>query len=1319
MREPLQELFDRLPAEFDRERVIKAAEAVVASAGNADPRPWLQPLADFVAAIAATPHGELWSALDYNALPLLPVAGSDAAIWRNLLQAAAAMLSVREDGRLQQNAVRFTAEALPSLPASVLAVFAGARELLQHGYDAGWFVQLVVPPAAATATTVPFVERWQSLVGFAFAVNRAGVHVGYPLATGLAALLARPDVDPLPEWLAVLTPLAITAAGNAYGLFEYALPPLFSSALDKNDLLASLRLALTMLDHGIAPGPTLAHLYDAQSLAIATRLAHAGVDPVAVVTNGAPAFAQLGWLDDGGDRLVKLASELHRRGLRQLLFEDGMPTLVAFEEKGLAGTALALIEAMVAHDLEPGPMFRWTLPRTFPYLPAWAHAPVLAFARQLVDIGASPDPAMTWAVRPIAELAADGEEFARLASPLVPLVRDLGTAGVDADEKVFTGVSQLAAAAQGAPVFAELLASFATLLRTWTRERLDVAPLLGTALPAAAREAQGRPWMLSTALAAADRLAKQHRGQEALVLLESGVGTAAAAAGSAPEFAQALEVVEARYAALPPTIAAPASAAAATVAGADLQKLGRALELLAALAARHGDALTTIADALPELARMAAAVDELPPLVDAMVGLGATLPANAPWSTLARVATAASSSAAEGIIGMRSLAAALAEAPKREALLYPFASLARHLPPKALGAQLAAVDKALAPVTERTLAWDLLQQARDLPSLQRMLEVLPPVLVNPNWQLQNGLMRAKELLQRDDRSWPFLVLPTLQTAGAHSGSLLAILREIPAHHLANDDDLAAIQRLVTQSGVKAIDQLANLVVPALKAGVIPSLAAHEPLLARYRREIGFADVEVYAQFVAIVEDPIPDGDRLQELRDQVVTLTAAVRAGEVARELRQQPLFGVALQHVFPPAVGVTRQHYLRLVETMADRQADVSACFPGAAAATIEVMVGGYRLRPDAKGLEVFAWCRDVLPAADTSTLEPAELGWQLLTAWAEDRLARPLVKRELTQLLLRLVPAEALPAADHEAPAQLLAIRQLAGDRLMALVEQVILAARAADLGRVERLVRAKLDPPQTIGPGLQKAVKATLAAATAGKVTAEVAAERLRSQLQAFELPDDPLQALRNDPSLLGRLPPKAQPIDPGKEIRRVHADLVGQELAAMNAAIARVLEYVPASEPLRLSAELTKRSVHAPIGYTTGVCTTPDEELWRQPTFLHLALFRGDVCVGGVHLLLLTEGEQRFVALPGINPSSALLEQVDAEQLVRALLNHIKALAQQAGCAGVWIPVHPGIHSNRHVVGEVLLAMQLPMRSTQGHAFSYSPYAYRIDDVFEWR
>ncbi|MCU0862789.1 MAG: hypothetical protein MUC36_03265 [Planctomycetes bacterium] len=1323
MHSALTDLQRRLSAEgLDTEHVVRAGEAMVEHLGAGDPGPWFAALERYVRQVTRREGISLWSVLHFVVGPLLPVVGVDLPAFERALAALGNLFVVREDSRLEQHGVRAAAEALAGRPAAFAIVVAGAEALLREGFDAGWFVQVLGPALAKAAPDDgAFAAQWQALLSFAQQVNRGDVHVGYPLSVGIAALLERADASaqpsPLLNWLAVLQPLALTARREAYALFEHSLPALASGSLSADDVADALRLALAMFDHGLHPTATLQQVYEPLQLDMATRLANAGVDPALVIGNGARCFAQLGWLDDAGDRLCRLAIELHRRSLRQLLFQDGLDVMPSIAQQGQAEAALELIEAMVARDLEPGVLMRWSLPRTWAQLrPDWALAELLAMARMLVELGIAPEPAVKCLVRPLVEMAERASDVRRASEAVVAFVPRLPTLDEDAHEQVFRALGELAEIGQSPQGFLDLLALFHGLCAAVPANQTALLPLCSVALPAAARAASGRPWVLAAALTSATRLVGEGRQDEAMVLLESGVG-AAIALGPDDQagFARMLALVEERYAELPPALAAPASTAASILAGTDVPRLSEALAIIAAASQRHGAALEAIASALPDLARMAEPMAGLGMLIDTVVAIAGEQP-----DAVELVAVAARScrTAADGRSALQALARSLHDQPERRESLHRFARCAGVVAPASLASLLALVHAAYARCREPRLLGDLFVSAQNETDLRRMCEVLPPLLVEPGPGLLDGMHHAKALIGRCRSGWSRLVLPALATAKERAGSLLRVLAAIPSQYVEADEDLAVVQQLITQFGVRTIDIVANLLTPALARGVIPALAAHHETLLRYLREVGFADADVYARFVAILDagEPHEVEPQIAALRAEVAAITDAIRSGEVSAAQRQHPMFGIALQRVFPPAVSATRQDYERLIARMPDRPQDVTAWFANGDRGSIELRVGGWQLGTDREGLDVFGWCERVLPTAATAQLPWPELGWRLLTAWTEDRLARAGCKHELVQQLLALLPPTSLPTAAYGSAGQILAIVQLASDRLASAVEQALVAAQAEDPARYERLVRAKLHPVPRVGPGLQKAIAAVLQAAAAGTVATAEAERRLRAQLQAFELPDAPLAVLRADPSLLQRLSPREVALEPGKEIGRVHAELVGQELAAMNEVVARVLEYRPSSEVLRLDAVVTKRSVHAPIGYCTGVCVAPDLDLWQTPGFLHLALFEGGVCRGGVHLLVVEEKGRRHLVLPGINPSLVLLEQVDASVLLAALLEYARGLASRAGLAGVWVPTAPVIHSNRAAIGQALRAMGLPTRRTVGHAFSHSPYAYHIDEVF---
>ncbi|HEY0254916.1 MAG TPA: hypothetical protein VGC41_25495, partial [Kofleriaceae bacterium] len=665
----------------------------------------------------------------------------------------------KDDHRFYQQAVPVSGTALAGRPVAMRAILDGALRLAETDTDPGWFVQLLVRPLAVVGDE-PFVAMWTGLVDLACAMARSGQYPGYPIATGLAALVSREDRDALPRWLEVLMPLARAAKDNVYGLFEYGITGLAGSMLDAAGVTDALSLALAMLDHGLWPGGTLAVMTTPIQLDIATRLAKAGVDPRLVILNGVPHFEMLGLLDDGGDRLVKLAIALHTRGLRQLLFEDGLDILPTLDRDhvGLAARSVDLIETMVAKNLEPAIIFRWCIARTLPFMrPAWSAVELIGFAEMLVEHGIPPEPAITYAARPLSDLATDADDFRRLASAVTTLVASLQASGDH--EALFRDVSELASAGGESQTFRELLAAFQQLLTAWGPD--DLEPLLGRAIPAAAREAKGKPWMLATALSHATRLVTEGRRGEAVTLLEVGVRTIVQLGDQ--DFAANLEALEKRYAALPAELANHASLAAGVLAGTDLAKLERALDVNAA-AKPAGQ----VAAALPDLARMARDPDSFAALIAVAAGL--------PHATaVAHLAALACRHEPEVAARTMTELAAWATTKERVFLIEQSSAVARYVGGAELASSLAVLHAALEGIADRRALWGFVEHARSAATLSKMCALIAPLVTDKSSIIVEGLYRAQDLVARSPHAWPYLVQPALVTAKQHAGPLLAVM----------------------------------------------------------------------------------------------------------------------------------------------------------------------------------------------------------------------------------------------------------------------------------------------------------------------------------------------------------------------------------------------------------------------------------------------------------------------------------------------------------------------------------------------------------------
>jgi hypothetical protein len=208
------------------------------------------------------------------------------------------------------------------------------------------------------------------------------------------------------------------------------------------------------------------------------------------------------------------------------------------------------------------------------------------------------------------------------------------------------------------------------------------------------------------------------------------------------------------------------------------------------------------------------------------------------------------------------------------------------------------------------------------------------------------------------------------------------------------------------------------------------------------------------------------------------------------------------------------------------------------------------------------------------------------------------------------------------------------------------------------------------------------------------------------------------------LLTELGPAEAEFEPGQEHQRILNDLAGRELAMMqrelfgDGSMPGKIHYRHAGGGRRITLrfEVTKRQIHAPVGFAEGVCTATDQQLWDQPQFLQVVIWDPDGrAAGGVHLLILKEDGELYLTLPGINPSLALLRETGAGEALDAVVRFALRLARAWHLRGVWIPADLSMASNRGPVAGAISRRGYPVRRIQRKPFSYSPYSYSIDRV----
>lgn len=1319
-----------------------------------DPGPWLDALFDFVS-ILHTQQISLWSPLHFTIEPLARAAGGDAGLFVDLLDATRDLLMDLRDRsvdttRTEQYGVGAAAAAFVGDGLNLLRSLRFARPLVAKNQDPGWLLQLTLP---AMKSDAGFEKKLNALSAFLAPLLERGVFTPYPLAVGLETVAKIMSAeDPWARALDLLGAMVKSLdAAKVVGLFRGGLEELPTDLIPPDRLIRALTVAVALADRGVDPAPTLRRgALSPESLAVAEKLTAEGGDPAPVLAGDFRIYEALGLLNRGGERLIGLALALGtRRGKGERFFEEAIPAVAALEAETPGGgeDLLRFSELMIQKGLDPTVAILFGFPRAMSARPAppGLRESVVEFARALAEASADPTAALRFALRPLAEIAGgNGDRFRELSAGILRLILSLVKKGADVQDTLFHDIQRMAEEGATSEVFLAFLRRLERVFDLWSARGADLGALAERGLPGLAQASVGKPWLMDIVFDRLEELGRADKIRDGLALLEHCLAVASDAAGSDAElFRAALAALERSVARLPAELTAVAPPAAGALAGGNVARLEEILGVVADRAPVPVPAELT--QALPLLARLSDGADSLGSLMERSLTLAAEVPEGrraAWWGG----GLAAATRVAEG--RPRDAEMFLTELSRRaktwtqrvEWLLEKAAGvLAGALPtPDDLlkGLDALAAETVVLGDDEPTLSVVLsfAGQAKTLSDVQDRLSSLRKAILpaQERTALVNGLTDVLGPAERNAALWPETIAPTLARQGAHAGLLLRWITVLADRDLDTKEKRAAFMEIAAQRGVRAADAVKNLLAPGLHRGEIVSLAEDRKTLLDYFNDIGFHNVSVYVRYRAIVnEKDIPRSEkkrRVDALAREITGLADGLRRGHLAGEQEKSPLLGVALQYLFPPATSATTRDYLDLYERFPDRPGDLAPLEKsGFAPFEFTVSGGEWRFLPGA-AVDLEVW-KPFVPAPEEASPRPSPEaeGWELLGAWTQGLLGRPEHQKEFLPVLARRAGGSAR-ATDLNSPDALIALRDFAANRLRDYVEEVLLAAKASDGPRYERLVRGKLAPAVGVGKALIKGVEATLGAYRDKKLTRPETVERLARQLQDFEwaqpealLAADGRSAVED---VLSRLPVKAAPLNAGVEVDRIHQELTGQSLRNMrqilhgNDGRTGCLEFVQSAGARKLTLEVTKRRAHAAVGYCEGVCVAGDELLWNKPHFWQAVIW-GDngVCAGGAHVLVVQDEGGTYVTLPGINPSQELLSESNPELVLDRVTEFAWRLARALGARGVWVPTAGYIHSNRRGIQDAIAAKKWPQRACRDHAFSEAPYRYSFSSVFE--
>lgn len=205
--------------------------------------------------------------------------------------------------------------------------------------------------------------------------------------------------------------------------------------------------------------------------------------------------------------------------------------------------------------------------------------------------------------------------------------------------------------------------------------------------------------------------------------------------------------------------------------------------------------------------------------------------------------------------------------------------------------------------------------------------------------------------------------------------------------------------------------------------------------------------------------------------------------------------------------------------------------------------------------------------------------------------------------------------------------------------------------------------------------------------------------------------------NSPEFITALDRFTEKRDPQKKtVDRINNSLFKDVHEKMSKELAK-FKFVDSAKEETKSLEfiVSKKKEHCIAGLNMGVCVTPDEKLWNDPTFMNCIFLNPETkrAQGGMHFLI----REDYLTLPGINPSLDLLGQVDQQKLFDQIVRYAKEVSQTLGLKGVLIPTFSIIHSNRRQIQTIIANKKYPTVELSAEAkFSYSPHKYSFQKCF---
>ncbi|KKR56726.1 MAG: hypothetical protein UT94_C0029G0001 [Candidatus Uhrbacteria bacterium GW2011_GWF2_40_263] len=653
--------------------------------------------------------------------------------------------------------------------------------------------------------------------------------------------------------------------------------------------------------------------------------------------------------------------------------------------------------------------------------------------------------------------------------------------------------------------------------------------------------------------------------------------------------------------------------------------------------------------------------------------------------------------------------------------------------------------------------------------LFRLIEQLPPAAVEKNLVsldrlfCQSWELEAKELTEG-------IIRPLLENQGAAAFRTFDILTEVVSCEYGNfyfldlvcpDRESAKVFRqLMNKTGARFQDFLQFYIDSSFGKDNLGVLQGTTIPLREEVHLVPYLDAKLpwtprlFHEFKTRIASGQSVQDVAREMTKEVQHQIKEIHDGDYPEEGLDSYQLGI-VSHIFPPALGVSRQEYDWLIQRRKDRQDDVPVEWNVHQGKEVTFPLGKWELT-SGKEFDTTPWNR-------LSEVVGLVNGKKIITrekekAESDELLMGPSVVVEVGRKMVDLL-AESGPAQTKEALRNGYAFYLARGgaklpdfisgreeavrffewlkDSLRDVVSVALQAYEAADpKGYQEKIAQA-------IRRDISPRTKKMIARSIAGILRNDRMDERQKSErINAIardlgvkfegDIYDHVLQTIKEEGTEITEkmiedsldvifVGAKGTTSETGKISSIIVTKILGADASAMEKEMSKwsFVEGAEGGEVRTLRFQITKRKMHAVAGLNMGVCVAVDDQLWNKQEFSNVVMFGDDgVARGGMHFEIIHEDGEVYLSLPGINPSLSVLREVNGEKLVQAMLDYAKQCAKAIGAKSVLIPSNPTIFSNREELHAIIKRLQLPMRSlSHVHQFSYSPFAYSWQDAYE--